>query len=161
MKTAHLRGVSRVFVNSLCLVLISSFLLAGCASRGGETYSDSEVRSVQSVEYGVVTDVRVVQIEEDPSMLGPAIGGVAGGVLGSLIGHGAGRTLATLGGAAVGALAGAGVESQVRKYSADEITVDTEGGKTVVIVQSQDDYFAAGDRVRIVYSGQNARVQHR
>lgn len=161
MKSTSMRGFTRVLVNGICLLIISSFMLTGCASQGGRTYSSGEVRSIQTVEFGVVSDIRVVEIEEDPSLLGPVIGGVAGGVIGSLFGRGSGRTLATLGGAAAGALAGAGVESQARRFSADEITVNLDSGKSVVVVQSQDDVFNVGDRVRIVYSGSNARVQHR
>ena len=82
---------------------------SGCASRDGKTYSDGDVRKVQRVSVGTVVDVTEVMVEDDPSLVGPIIGGVAGGVVGSLFGAGAGKTLATLGGAAIGAVAG-GVE---------------------------------------------------
>ena len=101
-------------------------------------------------------------VEEDPSFIGPAIGGVAGGVLGSLIGKGTGRTLTILGGAALGALLGGAGESAVRRYPATELTVELNNGQTIVIVQGNDDIFIKGDAVRVLHTGEGAaRVQHR
>jgi outer membrane lipoprotein SlyB len=136
-------------------------VLPGCASRGGRTYKDSEVRTAQRVQKGVVADVTEVMVEDDPSLFGATAGGVAGGVLGSLLGGGRGRALFAVGGAAVGALAGAATESQLRKYRALQITVDLDGGDTLVVVQAPDESFVRGDRVRLITGGGgSARVQH-
>ncbi len=147
----------------LVLVLvIFSMTLSACASRGGRTYSDGEVRQAQSVQYGVVANVENVRVEEDPKGLGTVLGGVAGGILGSMVGGGRGRTLAILGGAAAGAVGGTAAESALSGYEALQITVDLENGSTVVIVQGTDDYFSTGDRVRVISSAAGrARVQHR
>lgn len=146
----------------LVLVLSLSIVLPGCASRGGRTYTDGEVRQAQTLEYGTVRDVSEVMVDQDPSLLGAGMGGVIGGVLGSLIGSGTGRVLATVGGAALGALGGAAVEKGVRKYKASQITVETDKGQYLVIVQGNDEYFVRGDRVRILMMQDtgNARVQH-
>lgn len=145
----------------LAFVLMLGLMLSGCASRGGKTYSDGEIRQVQSVQYGTVVDVVEVMVEEDPSIVGPAIGGVAGGVIGSLFGAGTGRTLFTLGGAALGALAGGATEYSVRRYKATQLTMELENGQSYVVVQGNEEYFVKGDRVRIVQTGQGrARVQH-
>lgn len=148
-----------LLVLMLCFGMI---LPAGCASRGGRTYKDSEVRRAQQVRTGTVLDVTDVMVEEDPSLLGPSVGGVAGGVLGSLIGSGRGRTLAILGGAALGALGGAAVESGVRRYNAVQLTVSMDDNKeSLSVVQGQGDVFIKGDRVRVVVGGDgSARVQH-
>lgn len=154
--------LSPSIIKAVLLLLLSSMVLSACgASRGGRTYSDGEVRTVQRVYYGTVTSVEHVRVEDDPSGLGAVIGGVAGGVLGSMIGKGRGRTLGILGGAAGGAALGHMAESGVRDYNALQLTVQLDDGSTVVIVQGEDEYFSAGDKVRIITTGQDsARVQH-
>ena len=145
----------------LVLALVLGTALSGCASRGGKTYSDGEVRQVQSVQFGTVRDVVEVMVEEDPSVVGPMLGGVAGGIVGSLFGAGSGRVLATLGGAALGALAGGAAEHQIRRYKATQITMELDDGGSIVVVQGNDTLFVNGDRVRIVSTGEGkARVQH-
>jgi outer membrane lipoprotein SlyB len=111
---------------------------------------------------GTVLSVAEVMVEEDPSFVGPAIGGVAGGVLGSLIGTGTGRTLGILGGAALGALLGGAGESAARRYPATELTVELDNGQTIVVVQGNDEIFVSGDPVRVLHTGEGtARIQHR
>ena len=145
----------------LVFVLALGMLLPGCASRGGKTYSDGDVRTVQRVNQGTVVDVTEVMVEEDPSIVGPVVGGVAGGVIGSLFGAGTGRTLMTLGGAAVGALAGGAAEYGLRRYKATQITMEMDSGETLVVVQGNDELFVRGDRVRVLQTGEGrARVQH-
>lgn len=150
------------FFNILLVVMLCfGMILSGCASRGGRTYSDSEVRNMQRVQNGTVTDVTEVMVEDDPSLVGPAIGGVAGGVIGSLFGSGTGRTLATIGGAALGAVAGAFTESGLRRYKALQVTMRLDNGDTLVVVQGLDEAFVKGDRVRVITTGDGkARVQH-
>lgn len=153
---------TRMFTPFVLILVIFAMMLPACASRGGRTYSDGEVRQAQTVRYGVVTNVEQVRVEEDPKGIGTVLGGVAGGILGNMIGGGRGRTLATLGGAAAGAVAGTAAESAMTGYNALQLTVDLENGSTVVIVQGTDDYFAVGDRVRVISSASGqARVQHR
>lgn len=145
----------------LLLLVIFSLMLPACASRGGRTYSDGEVRQAQSVRHGVVTNVENVRVEDDPKGIGTVLGGVAGGVLGSMVGGGRGRTLAILGGAAAGAVGGTMAESAVTNYNALQLTVDLDNGSTIVVVQGIDDHFAVGDRVRVISSANGqARVQH-
>lgn len=116
---------------------------------------------MQRVQQGTVTDVTEVMVEDDPSLVGPALGGVAGGVIGSLFGAGTGRTLATIGGAALGAVAGAFTESGLRRYKALQITMRLDNGDSLVVVQGLDDTFVRGDRVRVLTTDNgNARVQH-
>ncbi|MDR2075820.1 MAG: glycine zipper 2TM domain-containing protein [Desulfovibrio sp.] len=146
----------------LLTALTGALILSGCASRGGRTYKDSEVRSVQTIQLGTILSVNDVLVEEDPSFVGPAIGGVAGGVLGSLLGRGSGRTLTILGGAALGAVLGGAGESAMRRYHATELTVELDDGQTIVVVQGNDDIFVSGDKVRVLHTGEGtARVQHR
>lgn len=156
--TVTMTGTARLL---LVLLLCLGMALPGCASRGGRTYTDGEVRRAQQIHSGTVLEVTEVMVEEDPSFLGPTIGGVAGGVLGSLFGHGRGRTLAAIGGAAIGMLTGAAVESGVRRYKALQITMQMDNNENLVVVQGYDDIFVKGDRVRVITGDDgSARVQH-
>ncbi len=152
-----------VCARALLTVLLAACLgLSGCASRGGKAYSDGEVRTVQRVQYGTVLDVSDVMVEEDPSLVGPMIGAAAGGVVGSLFGSGTGKTLAVLGGVALGAIGGGVTESQLlRRYPAAQITLELDNKDILVIVQGYDDMFVKGDRVRVISTDEGrARVQH-
>lgn len=147
---------------ALVLLCLSTLLFAnGCASSSGSSYTRNEARVAQSVRTGTVTRVSKAVIEEDPSLVGPAVGGVAGGAVGSTMGRGSGRVLTTVGGALIGAGAGALVEKQVRTESALEIVIYMDDGTTVSVVQADDERFYEGDRVRVVYgAGGKARVRH-
>lgn len=139
---------SRIIVSLLlCLTLVS----AGCASTGGKSYTAEEARRVQTVQRGTIVSIQEVTIEQDSSLLGPAIGGVAGGVAGSTIGGGTGRILATVGGAALGAVIGAFGEKAIRSEQAYEFMIDLENnGGTISVVQSADDVYSIGDHVRLL-----------
>ena len=139
----------------LCLMVLTG----GCATTGGKTYSRNEARQVQTVQRGTIVSLQQVTIEEDPSLIGTGLGGVAGGVIGSTMGRGSGRVLATVGGAAVGALLGTLGEKAVRKENAYEFEIRLDNGSTVSVVQAIEENFSVGDRVRILYSsGNRARV---
>lgn len=154
--TTYRRGAAALLI----FTLVVGLMLPGCASRSGTTYSNADVRQAQRVQFGTVVDTQEVVVEEDPTLLGPAIGGVAGGVLGNLIGSGSGRVLATVGGAALGALGGAATEFGLRRYDATQITVQLEEGGTIAVVQQRGEFFGKGDRVRVLTTPQGrARVQ--
>ena len=157
MKSMYVSSYGRF---SVILLLLVALVLPACASRGGRTFSEGEVRQAQGVTFGTVSDVTDVQVASDPSGLGAVVGGVAGGILGSMIGGGRGNTLAILGGAAAGAAGGHVLEGQARNYSAAQITVNLDNGTTIVVVQGHDEFFRVGDRVRVLSTGQgSARVQ--
>ncbi len=80
--------IKHVAVCMLALAMLS----AGCTNYSGNTYSGSQVRSAQTVQYGTVVSVQPVTLEEDrPAVLGTVGGGVVGGVLGNMVGGGRGR----------------------------------------------------------------------
>ncbi len=146
---------------TLALLTALALSLAACASKGGNVYSSSEERRVQTVQYGVVADVRTVQVDDEASGVGAVLGGVAGGVIGNLFGSGSGRTMATIGGAAAGAIGGYAGERALRRHEALEITVLLDDGRQIIVVQDADDYYNNGDRVRVVYGANGAaRIQH-
>ncbi|MDR2825627.1 MAG: glycine zipper 2TM domain-containing protein [Deltaproteobacteria bacterium] len=143
------------------LSVLLMLFTAGCASQGGQDYTRAQTRSAMTIRHGVVTEVRTVQVSEDPSGTGAVVGGVAGGVVGSLFGGGAGRVLSTLGGAAVGALGGVAAEKALTNKEVYQITVQLDNGSSLAIVQDKDIDFRAGDRVNVLTAGDgSARVQH-
>lgn len=115
--------IKHVAVCMLALAMLS----AGCTNYSGNTYSGSQVRSAQTVQYGTVVSVQPVTLEEDrPAVLGTVGGGVVGGVLGNMVGGGRGKTLATIAGAALGAAGGYAGEKALTKQNGLEITVELE-----------------------------------
>ena len=145
---------------SVFLVLITTGL-AGCASNlSGDTYSRSDVRSVQQVQYGEIVTLRPVQIEGTKTPIGAGAGAVAGGIAGSTVGGGKGSAIMAVIGAVAGGVAGAAVEEGVTRSQGVEITVRLENGKTVAIVQalSPNEKFVVGDQVRVMTNGSTSRV---
>jgi outer membrane lipoprotein SlyB len=145
---------------SFCLAL--ALLAGGCAPRvGGSDYDASGVRTAQSVTYGTVQSVRVVSIHDDSettSTLSTAGGAVAGGVLGNLVGGGAGRTVATVGGALLGAAAGYGGSKALTSQEGYEIMVKLENGSVIAVTQGTDMQFTPGQRVKVLSGGGSTRV---
>ena len=144
--------IKHVAVCMLALAMLS----AGCTNYSGNTYSGSQVRSAQTVQYGTVVSVQPVTLE---AVLGTVGGGVVGGVLGNMVGGGRGKTLATIAGAALGAAGGYAGEKALTKQNGLEITVELENGQQLSIVQAADQQFSPGERVRVLRgSDGSARV---
>lgn len=137
--------------------------MQGCTNYSGSAYSGTQVRSAQTVEYGTVEVIRQVTLEENrDAVVGTTTGGVLGGVVGSVFGGGKGHTLATAGGAALGALLGYGAEKGITKQTGVEIQVRMENGQTLAITQATDEEFLVGERVRVLRDAASgtARVSH-
>ena len=90
---------------------------------------------------------------------GAVIGGVLGGILGHQIGGGTGTAVATVAGALGGAFVGDKVEQKrAQKQQAQHVLVRLRNEVTVGITQPPDGGLRVGDEVRIVGSGEDARV---
>ncbi|KAF1020374.1 MAG: Outer membrane lipoprotein SlyB [Paracidovorax wautersii] len=137
--------------------------LAGCASSlTGDTYSRSDARQVQSVQTGLITELRPVQIEGTKTPIGTIGGAAIGGVAGSAVGGGRGSAVAAIIGAIGGGLLGSATEEGLTRTQGVEITVLDSYGNTRAYVQqvSQGEVFRVGDRVRILTVNGNSRVAH-
>ncbi len=139
------------------------FLFISCAQQSltGDTYSRGEAGQAQAVKKGRISSIRYVKIEGGTTA-GTVIGGVAGGILGNQIGGGTGRTLATLGGVGLGAVAGSHAQKSMGSRQGIEIEVRLDGGKTTSVTQeaNPNEPFAVGERVRVLYNGGRARISH-
>lgn len=133
---------------SLLLVLLS-FIVAGCATRGVNEVDPSAVNYELNYEVGTIENIKPVVIKDNGT--GTFVGAISGVVLGSLVGKGRGNTLATL----VGGLGGAYAGNQIAKANALELSVLLESGRRVVVIAKGTNFYV-GQRVRIVK--RNGRV---
>ena len=143
------------------LLLTSVTMIAGCAkpSASANVYNYNQTQRDQIVRNGTVINVRPITIQSDQtSGVGAVAGGALGGVAGSSVGGGTGRTLAIIGGAIVGALAGNVVEDRVGKKDGLEITVRLDNGETRVIAQEADLPVFMNQRVQVVSGAGPTRV---
>jgi outer membrane lipoprotein SlyB len=133
--------------NIIILLLVISTGLTGCASDlSGESYSRSEARTVQRVEYGIIDQLRPVKIEGTKTPIGAGAGAAVGGIAGSSIRGGkTGQVMAVIG-----------------RTTGVEITLKMDDGRTIAVVQglSPNERYSVGDRVRVISSGQATRVSH-
>ena len=135
--------------------------LTGCVSGlQGSTYSRSEARQVQEVEFGTVLSTNAVVIEGKQSGAGQLPGAIIGGVAGSSVGEGKGQQIFTILGAVGGAVVGSMIEEQATRSQGLELTIKMDSGKTLSIVQEVDNVnvFREGQRVRVLTQGALARV---
>ena len=137
------------------------FSLTGCVSGlEGSSYSRSEARQIQQVEFGAVLSTKPVIIEGQRTDWGELSGVIIGGIAGSSVGEGKGQQIATTLGAIGGAVAASVVEEKATRVQGLELTVKMDSGKILSIVQEVDEInqFQKGQRVRILMQGLLARV---
>jgi outer membrane lipoprotein SlyB len=144
---------------AIVLAAVAAITLAGCASsKSGSVYSREDARREQTVREGVVDSVRSVTIEGTKTPIGAVAGSVAGGIGGSAIGHGTGAAVAAVLGAVAGGLIGAAAEEGLTRQEGVEITVRLDNGELRAIVQTADEVFKPGERVRLVSVNGQTRV---
>jgi len=155
--------IFRIVMKYLPLIAALPLLFASCAqdTLTGDTYSRSEAGQAQTVKNGRITAIRYVKLEGG-STAGTVVGGLAGGLIGNEIGHGAGRTLATIGGAGVGAVAGSHAGQAIGSRQGIEIQVRLDEGGSLAVTQEVNprESFEVGDRVRVLTGGNRTRVTH-
>lgn len=148
-------------LSPLLLGLLAALSLAGCAtSDSGNVFSHSESRREMTVRLGVVESVRNVNLEGSDSGAGTLAGAAIGGLAGSNVGGGKGSSIGAILGAVAGGVAGHAIEGGVTKKQGLEITVKLDNGGMVAIVQENDEAFRAGERVRLLSTGNKTRVSH-
>ncbi|MCD6027776.1 MAG: rane protein [Solimicrobium sp.] len=148
----------------LVTTLASAVILAGCATapNSANVYQSRQVHGEQSVRMGTVESVRNVTINAGQSGMGVGtLGGAAlGGLAGSTIGKGRGSVAAAVGGAIAGGIIGQKLEQGASTKAGLEITVRLDRGGHAAITQDADVPFYVGDRVRLLSDGGTTRVTH-
>lgn len=139
---------------ALMLTAAALSLAAGCAapSRSGSVYTDRDTRLPMQVQTATIQSVRMVRIERaQPTGVGSAAGAVVGGVAGSNVGGGKGSIVGAVVGAVIGSVAGSHLEQNTADRPGLEITVRTDDGRTLAIVQEAgDERLDPGQRVRLL-----------
>lgn len=145
---------------TLSLVALAAVGLGGCAYPGGpNTYYSGQALRAQSVELGVVENVRPIQLQGPNSGIGAVSGATLGGVAGSAAGRGTGQVAAVVGGAIVGGIIGNAVETDAARANGVELTVRLDSGRMIAVAQGDSgEAFRPGDRVRILSDGYTTRV---
>lgn len=105
---------------------------------------------VKPSNLATVQAVREVQDKGQSTALGPIAGGIAGAVLGHQIGQGRGSQIATVLGAAGGAVAGNAIEKQARGTSHWEIDVHRDDGTNATVRSDVAPSYQPGQRVRLI-----------
>lgn len=142
--------------------LIGVIGVSGCAMtpNSANVYRSSQTQGEQSVRMGVVESIRNVTIGSGQTGIGTLGGAALGGLAGSTIGQGRGSIAAAIGGAIAGGLIGQQLEQGANTKAGLEITVRLDGGGLVAITQDADVPFYVGDRVRLLSEGGITRVTH-
>jgi len=136
-------------------------VLTGCQSTlTGDSYSRSEARKAQQVQYGMIEYLRPVVIEGTKTPVGAGAGAAVGGIAGSSVGSGKGAAVASVIGAVAGGVAGAAVEEEATKRQGVEITVRLDNNQIIAVVQevSPTVSFHVGDRVRVLTVNGTTRI---
>lgn len=132
----------------ICVMILmtAAVVSAGCATpASGRVYSRNEARMAWDVRYGEVKAVDEAIIEGRRT----ALGRIGGGWIGYEAGRAAGSHVSGAVGAVAGAVAGQAIEERATREDAWQITVELESGRTIAVVQAQDQAFQIGERVRV------------
>jgi outer membrane lipoprotein SlyB len=153
---------ARRLVHGFAIVAIAA-LVSGCApSIRGDSYHRGDAMRAQSIELGIVENMRPVTIEGYPSGAGTATGAVIGGLGGSQIGSSSSsHAIGAILGAVIGGIIGNAVERDANRVNGAEVTVRLDSGRLVAVVQEGvPQALRPGDRVRVLSDGYTTRVTH-
>jgi outer membrane lipoprotein SlyB len=148
-------------LRTIAVALFAAVVAAGCATpQSADTVRRGETLRAQSVELGVVESVRGVNIEAGSTPVGTIGGAALGGIAGSTVGGGSRANAAgAIVGAILGGIAGTAIDRSVNTTQGVEVTVRLDSGRMIAVVQDgSPDAFRPGDRVRVTSDGQTTRV---
>ena len=141
------------------LAAVTAVTLTACAPRmASDVYYGGQTMRAQSVEMGVIEALRPVLIQGGDSGVGTVGGAALGGLAGSTIGHGGGSVAGAIGGAIIGGVVGTAVERDANRREGVEVTVRMDSGRMISVVQEAAEPLRAGDRVRVLSDGYATRV---
>jgi outer membrane lipoprotein SlyB len=137
-------------------------IVAGCAQPqpSSSVYQNYQTQNEQTVRLGTVESVRSVTIANQDSGTGTLGGAALGGLAGSNLGSGKGEAAGAIAGAIAGGLLGQHIESSANNKPGYEITVHLDSGEYRAITQAADEVFRPGERVRLLSNGATTRVSH-
>lgn len=145
------------------LLLPLSLIFGACTfPSSGTVVPQSQTRVMHNLEKGTVLSVNEVTLEGDRGQIGRWGGAAVGAAAASPNGRfdSPEDRLASAAGGVAGAIAGEAVEEVVTREPAQEITIQLDSGRTVMITQEANEgYFRQGDRVQVAYGPGSAIVR--
>jgi outer membrane lipoprotein SlyB len=144
---------------TLALVALTLVTLGGCAATDSATgYSRSQMQQAQSVQLGTILSIQNVKTKGDNNGLLTLGGAAVGGIAGSNIGQGKGAAVGTILGALAGGFGANAAQEGLGSKTALEITVKLDSGRMISIVQDPDVPLAVNQRVRVLSGRGTDRV---
>ena len=137
-------------------------ILSACAANlDTNRYQTSATGQINSVQEGVVINVRPVRIATENGGVGTIAGGIAGGVLGNTVGGSSvANTLGAVGGAVLGGYLGSKAQEGLSAQNGYEYIVKLDSGKAITLTQGADKVFSVGQPVYVLDAdyGERARI---
>ncbi len=122
------------------------FFVAGLAAASIAFGADA---SAKCDNCGTVTNVKTIKVKGQASGVGAVTGGVLGGVLGHQVGGGRGKDVATVAGAAGGALLGHETEKNMKSRSRYQVVVKLETGEARTFTYDAATGYRVGDKIKV------------
>lgn len=142
--------------------LFAAIALTACAANlNTNRYETSAAGRVNSVQEGVIINVREVRIATENGGVGTLAGGIAGGAAGSMIGgNSVVNVIGAVGGAVLGGALGAKAQEGLSAQNGYEYIVKLDNGKAITLTQGTDVKFSVGQPVYVLdaSSGERARI---
>ncbi len=142
-------------------LILAAGLVAGCQpGPSANTYQRNQTMQAATVQKGKIVSFRTVRYSGTQSGVGAGAGAVAGGVGGSFLGGGTrSNILGAVGGAVLGGVAGSAAEEAITSGEAIEFIVQLDDGRSLAIVQKNEDNLSVGERVMVLQGGQTRIVR--
>lgn len=146
------------------LALICAPLVwSGCSLPSSQpVVAQSQTNRMHTLEWGTIIATKEVVVAGDRT----GLGGWGGAAVGSAAAspqdgrYGTTERVATAAGGVAGAIAGQAVEEAVTREAAQELTIELDSGRTVMIIQeTPDGRFRQGDRVQVAHAPGSAVVR--
>lgn len=144
------------------LAIAMATILSACAANlDTNRYQTSAAGQINSVQEGVIINVRPVRIATENGGVGSLAGGIAGGAAGSMIGgNSAVNIIGAVGGAVLGGALGAKAQEGLSAQTGYEYVVKLDTGKAITLTQGTDQVFSVGQPVYVLNAtgGERARI---
>lgn len=141
---------------SFLAAAVAATALAGCAAPGyyqpvQGAYPAGQPGNAGYAQFGRVADVRYLQGQGSSGVAGTVIGGAVGGLAGHQVGGGSGKTAATIIGAVGGALIGRAIEQNNSRggQGVYRVTVQMDNGGARTFDYADAPNVQVGERVRV------------
>lgn len=133
-------------------------MMSGGYQSSANAYNVGQAQTAQDVHVGTVLAVRRVAIQTSDAMKagGSVVGAALGGLAGHQVGGGNGKKVATVAGAILGAIGGNKVAANVYRQPGLAITVQIDKGRAIEVTQAADVAVSVGARVLVVGGGYNS-----